>query len=333
MNKPVFYIIFCLLAMPLFAQTNPESENLVPNGSFEELYWCPYQIGEFTALKDWYIIYDSPDVFNSCVSAPTYGTPQNWLGFQYPRTGNGYIGAGLYLSNEYNSWPAREMFQVKLNKKLVKGQEYCASMYVSLSDSSQYAISNIGMYFGDTKFLPSGTMDTTLMFSLYPQVYNNSNNLLKDKDKWMKIEGSFIADGTEQYLSIGNFNRSVEIDTFSFNKYSNLGLGMAYYYFDDVEVRMCNYIEPKIKIPNVFTPNFDGVNDMFFIEIEGVSSYTMEILNRWGNLVGYLSQEVPYWDGQNKGKRITSGVYFYKLIYTDFQFKKYQKTGFIHIFY
>ncbi len=65
-----------------------------------------------------------------------------------------------------------------------------------------------------------------------------------------------------------------------------------------------------ITIPNVFTPNNDGINDRF--EVKGVEDYPgsrMYIYNRWGNLV-YSSENylpVKFWDGSNH----PDGVYFY----------------------
>lgn len=67
-------------------------------------------------------------------------------------------------------------------------------------------------------------------------------------------------------------------------------------------------------VPNVFTPNGDGVNDVF--RIQGVpnpcwDTIHVEIYNRWGQLI-YTSDEVEFsWDGKNsKGKEVSEGTYF-----------------------
>lgn len=63
-------------------------------------------------------------------------------------------------------------------------------------------------------------------------------------------------------------------------------------------------------IPNVFTPNGDGINDFFEIKTEGLTNISGEIYNRWGEQV-YTWNGIPYWDGKKNGKTLTAGVYFY----------------------
>ncbi|MFN3343680.1 MAG: gliding motility-associated C-terminal domain-containing protein [Flavobacteriales bacterium] len=67
-------------------------------------------------------------------------------------------------------------------------------------------------------------------------------------------------------------------------------------------------------VPNVFTPNGDGLNDVF--RLEGTpnpcwDSIHVEIYNRWGQLI-YVSDEVEFkWDGKTKaGKEVPEGTYF-----------------------
>lgn len=68
-----------------------------------------------------------------------------------------------------------------------------------------------------------------------------------------------------------------------------------------------------IDIPNVFTPNADGVNDFYFITSKGLTDYSLIILNRWGELVFETEDPNQAWDGKFKGNECTEGVYFYRL--------------------
>lgn len=72
-------------------------------------------------------------------------------------------------------------------------------------------------------------------------------------------------------------------------------------------------ILPGVVIPNVFTPNGDGLNDVFLVEAIGVQSSDVVIMNRWGQEV-YRSDEVNFeWDGRNlkNGKWVPEGTYYF----------------------
>jgi len=73
-------------------------------------------------------------------------------------------------------------------------------------------------------------------------------------------------------------------------------------------------VEDAIKIPNVITPNGDGVNDTWNIEqIEDFPNATFVIYNRWGNIVWKATGNVFKWDGTNyrNGELLADGTYFY----------------------
>jgi gliding motility-associated-like protein len=66
------------------------------------------------------------------------------------------------------------------------------------------------------------------------------------------------------------------------------------------------------EFPNVFTPNSDGINDLF--EIDNLQENTeLIILNRWGNVVFSTTNYQNNWDGKDtSGKELADGVYTYK---------------------
>lgn len=83
----------------------------------------------------------------------------------------------------------------------------------------------------------------------------------------------------------------------------------------------------QIEAPNVFTPNGDGQNDVFFIQTENASSVQVEIFNRWGNLIYTLENDTDSWDG----KDATDGVYFYKYRIKDLKDEETEGHGFFHL--
>jgi gliding motility-associated-like protein len=67
-------------------------------------------------------------------------------------------------------------------------------------------------------------------------------------------------------------------------------------------------------IPNVFTPNNDGVTDYFKIEYNGEEAFHISIFDRWGNKVFTTYEVETSWDGRDpKGEVLSEGVYFYTL--------------------
>ncbi len=77
-------------------------------------------------------------------------------------------------------------------------------------------------------------------------------------------------------------------------------------------------VNPNIKfyIPNVFSPNGDGINDKFqvyYSELPAV--FKISIFNRWGSLVYESNSIDEIWDGTVNGKKSDNGVYVYKIEY------------------
>lgn len=66
-------------------------------------------------------------------------------------------------------------------------------------------------------------------------------------------------------------------------------------------------------IPNVFTPNGDGVNDVFQVENFRAEEYSLEIFDRWGNPVFSTKDRTASWDGNVNGSPAMEGVYFYQI--------------------
>jgi gliding motility-associated-like protein len=72
----------------------------------------------------------------------------------------------------------------------------------------------------------------------------------------------------------------------------------------------------EVKIPNVFTPNGDGVNDTFSPLEEGwsgVNRHHIEVYNRWGEMVWESDHFEAGWDGKQNGANVSDGIYFWIL--------------------
>jgi gliding motility-associated-like protein len=69
-----------------------------------------------------------------------------------------------------------------------------------------------------------------------------------------------------------------------------------------------------LQIPNIFTPNNDGVNDLYFVRGTNLSEIVMKIYDRWGHLVYDVTtaKGLIGWDGKNQaGDEVADGTYYY----------------------
>lgn len=79
-------------------------------------------------------------------------------------------------------------------------------------------------------------------------------------------------------------------------------------------------------VPDAFSPNNDGMNDVFAPVGRGIHSYEMKIYNRWGELL-FESKGNQGWDGTYKGVDVPSGLYTYTLLIYDHKLRKTHVSG------
>lgn len=82
---------------------------------------------------------------------------------------------------------------------------------------------------------------------------------------------------------------------------------------DDVKV----YVTSELWAPNAFTPDGDGINDLFFIKTFRIKELELLIFDRWGELLFYTDDKTKGWDGSYKGEKLKSDVYVWKVKYKD----------------
>ena len=74
--------------------------------------------------------------------------------------------------------------------------------------------------------------------------------------------------------------------------------------------------EFMLYVPNAFTPNFDGTNDIFYAKGEGIKDFKMYIFDRWGEMVFRSDDIYKGWDGHFQGKGgpiLEEDVYVWKI--------------------
>jgi gliding motility-associated-like protein len=260
--------IFLFNSFCLFAQSN-----LVPNSSFEEYNKCPNLINEIYPstigasitnplyLKSWYVPtknYISSDYYNAC--SPLYypySIPNNFLGFQNAKTGNGYV--GIYsLSYYYNDLDSGvkynqvEYLETKLLNPLRINRYYKLGYHISLAENlykfnrncKKSASSNlfINAHLSDSSIYKTADNKTSInFFQLNNAICIDTNKYFSDTLNWMKNSSIFKAKGGEQFLTLGNFvgfdSTKVKVlfeiknDSTKFDH-----VFVSYYYIDDVSL-------------------------------------------------------------------------------------------------
>ena len=229
-----FIIYLCL-----FSAIKADSQNLVLNPSFEDTILCPTTIFPMQC-KYWYrATMGSPDYFSEQpnIFCGTSYVPQSGVGYQYARTGIAYVGlATLMQPLNPNYLNRREYIGGELSDTLKQGHEYCVSFYVSVAEELKYVTDGIGLYLS-----VDSAVDYTININLsfIPQIENPSGNIIYDTLNWVQISGTYIANGGEKYLTIGNFKDNANTMIDSINNSVPQSQYESYLFIDDVSVIDC----------------------------------------------------------------------------------------------
>lgn len=147
---------------------------------------------------------------------------------------------------------------------------------------------------GDDQVVSSG--DSAVLTAFSPGIVTYS---------WFDSEGNFI-NNTQSITT----NSITETSTF-YVEVGNAGCRAI----DSVIVVILEECDGVVNIPNIFTPNDDGVNDYLRINpgvgIDEISAF--KVFNRWGEPVYETSATSIEWDGKQNGQNLNPGVYVYYL--------------------
>jgi gliding motility-associated-like protein len=86
-----------------------------------------------------------------------------------------------------------------------------------------------------------------------------------------------------------------------------------------------------LKVPNIFTPNGDGLNDYFQIRTNGQDTYSFAVYTRSGVLVYKSESPTITWDGRSfTGEEVRNGIYFFTISQVTGE-NRIQTKGFVHL--
>jgi gliding motility-associated-like protein len=72
-------------------------------------------------------------------------------------------------------------------------------------------------------------------------------------------------------------------------------------------------LNKDVFVPNVFSPNRDGKNDLLYVYGNYITKVDMHIFNQWGQEIAKITNKTQGWDGTHKGNAQPVGVYVYVL--------------------
>lgn len=90
-------------------------------------------------------------------------------------------------------------------------------------------------------------------------------------------------------------------------------------------------LDGSLYIPNSFSPNGDGVNDLFIVLGEDIIEFKILVFNRWGELIYQSTDLDDAWDGTHKGKPAQTDTYVWRVVYSDVNTSKKELFGHVNL--
>lgn len=163
-----------------------------------------------------------------------------------------------------------------------------------------------------------------------PAAYHYVWYLSKDKDYKTLMVKAYDKDLRQTFSDQGTYYIKVEISNDSITADEKCWCKQTRQF--QVDVR-----ESQLEVPNVFTPNGDGINDLFKVAYRSIIEFHGWVYNQWGGLVYQWVDPTQGWDGTINGKPAADGAYMYIIEATGSDFDsdgkrvKYVKKGTVSI--
>lgn len=132
----------------------------------------------------------------------------------------------------------------------------------------------------------------------------------------------YFGDGDSTLLTYAQHNY-LDTGWFQLNQWTINQYGCIDVDYDSVYI----IPEPSVFIPNAFSPNNDGLNEVFLPVVRDVREYELTIFNRWGNVLFNTTDPLQGWDGKCNNKLMETEVYVYLVRYMDQGYIWQEKKG------
>ncbi len=315
---------YLLLLLPLFSLG--QQENLILNGSLEDFYSCPFQSGDAIAKAKFWSAgipggISSTDYYHGCAG----NVPSNSAFYQEAANGVAFFRTGYGLTPfDTLIHGIREFASGQLSSCLTQGKRY--SLSFSVCAPYAYNTAALGfdcfeVFFHSSQFAFSA--DNLGVSTRYHEIADEVIAMpvqrpITKTGVWHKLYVEFTASGHECYFTVGCFNRILEQNTAQLDTVfsGNIQFGVWYLYDDFVLTEIPDDTTPtptpEPVVPNVLTPNGDGINDFWVIENLPPGT-AVAIYNRWGQQVYFTENYTNNWGAEG----LPAGNYIAELVFRD----------------
>ena len=322
----IFIFIFCLVSADLSAQ--------VTNGGFENNTSLPTILGQWQVVQGWNncgSLSASPDYFHVNGTIAT-NLPETPMAIVNPFQGNaimGMIACGRPGTNY------REYLQTEFSAPLQIGKQYLVSFKITNGIKTSVSLSGLGVNKLGILFTTGQPAQSgQLPIAAAPQLVYDP--VLYNAD-WQSINFIFTADQPYSNMTFGLFGDDSDKNI---SVIEGADPSFAYYFVDNFVVQDVLEVpesgggekEPVDKpsvgnghtlqadepfyVPNTFTPNGDGDNELFKPITTVLKEWEFEIFSKWGDRVFFTSDETRGWDGTFNSHVCENGSYVWQMSYT-----------------
>jgi len=312
----VSFLFAVLLACQGFCQ--------LVNGSFESNSSLPASLGDWSVVTDWNNAGSadaSPDYFHVSANVVT-DLPETPSALVNAFDGDAIMGLAVCAKAGANR---REYLSTRFSAPLIVGQEYHLCFRITNGIRTSTSLSglkadNIGVLFSTNAVTQTShnPINATPHFKIDTALYS---------EKWEKALFTFIADQPYEYLTLGLFN---DDSNHNISIAEGVNPQFAYYFVDDFQLSTeiiddnppvdpgTVYTDPPnapFFVPNAFTPNNDGDNDIFIPVAGTITDWNLEVFTKWGDPVFFSKISSRGWDGSCSGRPCANGSYIWKITY------------------
>lgn len=223
--------LFVLILINFAFLSSAQDENLLENGSFESTKGKAKGLGGIETSEGWFSPTSAKaDLFLTETKIPEILTTGNKYGKEEPKNGDKYAGIVAF---SYGDKVQRTYISAQMKYPMQKGMKYCVTMYVSLAELSKYASNQIAFQFSSKALQQEKGAIIGPSHVLHPQ-----KKVISATYGWEKICGTYVAEGGEKFVTIGNFtaNDGTKNEKTGKNNFKGVPAIAAYYFVDDIQI-------------------------------------------------------------------------------------------------